>query len=117
GLHGAHFASVFLRIGFLKQGPLLGVLSPDAYLLFNLELMPAGDDRRQKRAPDLITDGCEPPCGCRELNSGPPEEQLVLLTTEPSLQPASESLKKIILDGTKLLPAVCSPRVCHGEVV
>ena len=39
--------------------------------------MPAG----QKRAPDLIT------CGCRELNSGPLEEQAMLLTTEPSLQP------------------------------
>ena len=45
--------------------------------------MPAG----QKRAPDLITDGCEPPRGCRELNSGPLEEQAMLLTTEPSLQP------------------------------
>ena len=45
--------------------------------------MPAG----QKRAPDLITDGCEPPCGCWELNSGPLEEQAMLLTTEPSLQP------------------------------
>ncbi|CAO2643085.1 hypothetical protein LEMLEM_LOCUS26501 [Lemmus lemmus] len=41
----------------------------------------------QKRAPDLITDGCEPPCGCRELNSGPLEEQAMLLPTEPSLQP------------------------------
>ena len=41
----------------------------------------------QKRAPDLITDGCEPPCGCRELNSGPLEEQAMPLTTEPSLQP------------------------------
>jgi len=41
----------------------------------------------QKRASDPITDGCEPPCGCRELNSGPLEEQSVLLTTEPSLQP------------------------------
>jgi hypothetical protein len=29
----------------------------------------------------------EPPCGCWELNSGPLKEQLVLLTTEPSLQP------------------------------
>ena len=29
----------------------------------------------------------EPPCGCWELNSGPREEQSVLLTTEPSLQP------------------------------
>ena len=45
--------------------------------------MPEG----QKRAPDLITDGCEPPCGCWELNSGPLEEQAMLLTSEPSLQP------------------------------
>ena len=43
--------------------------------------MPAG----QKRTPDLITDGYEPPCGCQELNSGPLEEQAMLLTTEPSL--------------------------------
>ena len=41
----------------------------------------------QKTAPDLIPDGCEPPCGCWELNSGPLEEQTMLLTTEPSLQP------------------------------
>jgi hypothetical protein len=33
------------------------------------------------------TDGCEPSCGCWDLNSGPPEEQSVLLTSEPSLQP------------------------------
>jgi hypothetical protein len=41
----------------------------------------------QKRASDLITDGCEPPCGCWDLNSGPSEEQSVLLTAEPSRQP------------------------------
>jgi len=40
----------------------------------------------QKRALDPIADGCEPPCGSRELISGPLEEQSVLLTTEPSLQ-------------------------------
>jgi hypothetical protein len=40
----------------------------------------------QKRASDPITDGCEPPCGCWELNSGPLEEQSVLLTAEPSDQ-------------------------------
>jgi hypothetical protein len=40
----------------------------------------------QKRASDPITDGCEPPCGCGELNSGPMEEQSVLITAEPSLQ-------------------------------
>ncbi|ERE90975.1 myeloid leukemia factor 1-like protein [Cricetulus griseus] len=34
-------------------------------------LLPA----RQQKAPDLIQGGCEPPCGCRELNSGPLEEQ------------------------------------------
>ena len=33
-----------------------------------------------------IADGCEPPCGCWDLNSGPLEGQSVLLTTEPSHQ-------------------------------
>jgi hypothetical protein len=37
-----------------------------------------------KVASDLITDGCEPPCDCWNLNLGPLEE---LLHTEPSLQP------------------------------
>ena len=41
----------------------------------------------QKRASDPITDGCETPCGCWELNSEPLEEQSVLLTAEPPLQP------------------------------
>jgi hypothetical protein len=35
--------------------------------------------RHQKRASDLITDGCEPPCGCWELNSGPLEVHRVSL--------------------------------------
>jgi hypothetical protein len=34
-----------------------------------------------------VTDGCELPCECWELNSGPLEELLVLLTAEVSLQP------------------------------
>jgi hypothetical protein len=42
---------------------------------------------RHTRRGYLIIDGCEPPCGCWELNSGPLEEQSVLLITEPSLQP------------------------------
>ena len=41
----------------------------------------------QKRASELILDGCKPLCGFWVLNSGPLEEQPVLLTTEPSLQP------------------------------
>ena len=36
-----------------------------------------------------IRDSCELPCGCWELNPGPLEEQPVLLTAEPSLQPLS----------------------------
>ena len=35
----------------------------------------------------VIADSYEPPCGCWEMNTGPLEEQPVLLTTEPSLQP------------------------------
>jgi hypothetical protein len=34
----------------------------------------------QKRVSGPITDGCEPPCGCWQLNSGPLEEQSGLLT-------------------------------------
>jgi hypothetical protein len=40
----------------------------------------------QKNASDPVIDGCEPPCGCWELNSGPLEEQSVLLFPELSLQ-------------------------------
>jgi hypothetical protein len=38
-----------------------------------------------------ITDGCEPPCGCWEMNSGPLEEQSVLSTAEPSISLAPEA--------------------------
>ena len=40
----------------------------------------------QKRASDPVTAGCEPLCGCWELNSRLLEEQSVLLIAEPSLQ-------------------------------
>jgi hypothetical protein len=49
----------------------------------------------QRRASDLITDGCEPPCGCWHLNSGPSEEQSLLLTFEPSLQPLAFVFKDV----------------------
>jgi hypothetical protein len=39
-----------------------------------------------RRGHQIPLHGCEPPYGCWELNSGPPEEQSVLLTTGPSLQ-------------------------------
>jgi hypothetical protein len=44
-------------------------------------------DTHQKRTSDPTTDGCEPSCGCWDLNSGSLEKQTVLLTAEPSLQP------------------------------
>jgi hypothetical protein len=37
----------------------------------------------------FVTDGCELPCGCWDLNSGPLEEQSALLTSEPSHQPGA----------------------------
>ena len=45
----------------------------------------------QKMKSDPIIDGCEPQFGFWELNSGPLDEQPVLLTNEPSLQPHSTS--------------------------
>jgi len=52
--------------------------------------------RHTRRALGHITDGCEPPCGCWELNSGPLEEQSVLLTADPFHQPLSWAFKKIL---------------------
>lgn len=48
-------------------------------------VLPACMPAALKRAPDLIIDGSEPPCGCWRLNSGPLEEQSVLYS-EPSPQ-------------------------------
>ena len=42
----------------------------------------------QKRASDPITNGCEPPCGCWELNSGPLEEQPVSALNHWAISPA-----------------------------
>lgn len=47
----------------------------------------------QKRTSDLIRDGCEPPCDCWDLNSGPSKEQSVLLDTEPFASPYNMFLK------------------------
>ena len=59
----------------------------------------------QKRSADLITDGCEPPCGCWELNLGPLEEQSVLLTSEPSLHLQMFLNTKFLLSQTLALGA------------
>jgi hypothetical protein len=51
------------------------------YLFYVYEYTIALFRHHKKRALDTITDGCEPPYGCWELNSGPLE-----LTAEPSLR-------------------------------
>jgi hypothetical protein len=68
-----------------------GLLGPSfLFFFFNLFIICKYSlQTYQKRVLDLITDGCEPPCGCWDLNSGPLEEQSVLLTAEPSHQPLS----------------------------
>jgi hypothetical protein len=74
-----------LGIDFL--GPLLAPVSPACpvpalsgpkiYLLSYISTL------KRLRASDLMTGGCEPPCGCWDLNSGPLEKQSVLLPAEP----------------------------------
>jgi hypothetical protein len=72
---------------------LFGFFFKKIYLLLYISAL----QMHQKRASDLIMDGCEPPCGCWDLNSGPSEEQSVLLTNEPSLQPLVLVLKTGVL--------------------
>jgi hypothetical protein len=55
----------------------------------------------QKRTANPPIYGCEPPCGCWELNSGPLEEQPVLSAAEPPLQPATILLNKENLECKK----------------
>ena len=54
---------------------------------FKMSVLSAYIPVSQKRALDPITDSCEPPCGYWELNSELLEEQPVLLSAEPPLQP------------------------------
>ena len=56
------------------------------YFLYIMSAALARMPAQQKRPLGPITDGCELPCGCWELNPGPLEEQPVLLTAELSLQ-------------------------------
>ena len=62
----------------------------DLFISYVHRVQPPCTPASQKRATALITDGCEPQCRCWELNSGPPEEKSVLLTSESSLQPYSQ---------------------------
>jgi hypothetical protein len=68
-------------------------LSLSHFLSLYLFYVHCGSPRtHQRRASDPITDVFEPPRGYWELNSGPLEEEPVLLTAEPSLQPYRQIL-------------------------
>jgi hypothetical protein len=67
-------------------------------------ILPACTPAGQKRASDLITDGCESPCGCWELNTEPLEEQPVLLTSVISLAPVKTMFRYLELKYYKSLP-------------
>jgi hypothetical protein len=60
---------------------------------------------------DLITNGCEPPCGCWDSNSEPSEEQSVLLTAKPSLQPGGQLLS-LSIDSEIIVLASYELRIC-----
>jgi hypothetical protein len=47
------------------------------YLLIYVSTLSLSSDTPEE---DLVVDGCEPPCGCWDLNSGPLEEQSGVLT-------------------------------------
>jgi hypothetical protein len=51
--------------------------------------------QHQKRASDLIMGGCEPPCGCWDLNFALQKSSRVLLPTEPSHQPWPLTLLRV----------------------
>ena len=74
-----------------KKVPNKGFLSLFIYYVYSVlpVYMPVG----QKRAPDFIIDGSEPPCGYQELNSGPLEGQPMCLTSKTSLQPPSKGFQ------------------------
>ena len=52
-----------------------------------------------------VTDSCELPCRCWELNPGPLEEWSVLLTTEPFLQPPKLKNFNVIVSMSAPLPS------------
>jgi len=72
----------------------------------------------QKRASDPITDGCEPPCGCWESNSGPLEEQSVLLTAKPALQPQAILFffLKVLNASVVLMPTAVYIRIINNQM-
>jgi hypothetical protein len=62
-------------------------VTPCCFCSFTRKLHLRRCDSIGKRASDPVRGGHQSLCGCWELSSGPLEEQSVLLTTEPAIQP------------------------------
>ena len=80
--------SLRLTLGALSQTNTGILLAPSGFPPRHSRLrspVVSGVALLQRSSP--LTDGCEPPCGCWDLNSVPLEEQSALLTAEPSHQP------------------------------
>jgi hypothetical protein len=80
-----HLFGLFFKISFFLNVYVWLFKFLFIYLMYECSAAYTSSD--QKRASDPFKDGCEPPCGCWELNSGPLEEQFMLLTAEPCHQP------------------------------
>ena len=79
---GRQVAGNSLKLGFSSSS-----FSFKGLFYYVYSVLPACIPGGQKRAPDLIWDGCESPCSCWGLNSGPLAGQPTqLLTAEPILQ-------------------------------
>lgn len=59
-----------------------------------------------------VTDACKLPNGFRESNPGPLEEEPVLLSTEPSLQPTSCGFILLHMNGGGVLIPGKAPVLC-----
>lgn len=64
----------------------------------HVHVVPAEARRDFGIAQQSESDICVPRCGCWEVNPGPPDEQLMLLTAEPSPQ----TLNSEFLIGNKI---------------
>ena len=62
-----------------------------------------------------VTDGCDPTCGCWELNLGPLKEQPVLLSADPSLWSINNSRTILSVKGQTNQLNVSNPSSSEGE--
>lgn len=100
----------------LIHGHLIGLMSLFFYVFIfffiysTCNILSAG----QKKASDILIDGCDPPCGCREFHSSPLEDHAMFLTAHTSIcpSPAVFSLYLFVFSRQGYYVAFCS---CPGS--